>query len=251
MLQGMIFDIREFTIQDGPGLRTTVFLKGCPLSCQWCHNPEGQSPFPQIMHSPAGDRLAGKEYSSTELAAILNRQQALLNSNEGGVTFSGGEPLQQADFVAEVIDQLSGIHVLLDTCGYGSEEKFKLLLKRVNLVYYDLKLIDNNRHKLYTGQNNDLILKNLRIMSASEVPFVIRVPLIPSITDTPENMSSIAATIRNLPGLLHVDLLPYNKAAGAKYKAAGMQWKPDFDENKPVNVDLSIFTDAGITVFVK
>jgi pyruvate formate lyase activating enzyme len=88
-------------------------------------------------------------------------------------------------------------------------------------------------------------------MSASKVPFVIRVPLIPTITDTPENMGSIASTIRNLPGLLHVDLLPYNIAAGAKYKAVGMQWKPDFDENKPVNVDLSIFTDAGITVFIK
>src|SRR5512137_2095104 len=98
MTNGIVFDIREFAVHDGPGIRTTVFLKGCPLACQWCHNPEGQSRQPQAMLSPGGRRTTGKEYTAEELAAILNRQAAILRDNEGGVTFSGGEPLMQAAF---------------------------------------------------------------------------------------------------------------------------------------------------------
>src|SRR5512136_1247357 len=104
MTNGIVFDIREFAVHDGPGIRTTVFLKGCPLACQWCHNPEGQSRQPQAMQGPTGVRIAGVEYSPEALADLLNRQAAILRDNEGGVTFSGGEPLMQAAFVAEVID---------------------------------------------------------------------------------------------------------------------------------------------------
>src|SRR5512134_3718665 len=100
---GLVFNVQRFSTQDGPGLRTTVFLKGCPLACQWCHNPEGQSSQPQIMRSPAGERLAGRPYTAAELAALLNQQVPLLVANEGGLTFSGGEPLLQAEFVADVI----------------------------------------------------------------------------------------------------------------------------------------------------
>lgn len=251
MLTGLVFDIKEFSIHDGPGIRTTVFLKGCPLSCVWCHNPEGQSPLPQVMHNPTGDRLAGTYYTADELAKLLKRQSSIFKLNEGGVTFSGGEPLLQADFVAEVIDQLGDIHILLDTSGQGSSAHFKLLLDRVDLVYFDLKLINTESHKRYTGQDNKLILKNLSLMSQSGVPFVIRVPLIPSITDTQENLCAIANTIRDIPGLLGVELLPYNKSAGAKYHAAGKTWMPDYNENVPVNADLSIFEAVGIQVRVK
>src|SRR5512140_760389 len=122
MTSGIVFDIREFTIHDGPGIRTTVFMKGCPLVCTWCHNPEGQSRQPQIIRSPAGERLAGREYTAEQLAGLLNQQAGILKANEGGVTFSGGEPLLQARFVAEVIDLLADTHILLDTSGYGSEQ---------------------------------------------------------------------------------------------------------------------------------
>jgi pyruvate formate lyase activating enzyme len=250
MLSGMIFDIREFTIRDGPGIRTTVFLKGCPLACMWCHNPEGQSPQPQVMHSRSGDRPVGDLMTSQEVAAILNRQAPILRSNEGGVTFSGGEPLMQAGFVAEVIDRLDDLHVLLDTCGYGSEQDFRLLLARVGLVYYDLKLIDPETHRRYTGCDNALILSNLGVLSASGVPFVIRVPLVPGVTDTRENQTAIAETVKGLPGLVQVDLLPYNRAAGAKYPAAGMAFHPDYDENSSVSIDLAIFEHAGVKVHV-
>jgi pyruvate formate lyase activating enzyme len=173
---------------------------------------------PQEMRSAAGVRQAGKSCLPQDLAAILSRQASILKAGEGGVTFSGGEPLMQADFIAQVIDLLDGFHILLDTSGYGSERDFRLLLERVHLVYYDLKLIDPQAHKRYTGRSNDIILKNLKIMSASSVPFVIRVPLVPGVTDTDENLAPIAGTIKGLSGMLRVDLLPYNRAAGAKYR---------------------------------
>ena len=148
MKSGIIFDIREFPLHDGPRIRTTVFPKGCLLACRWCHNPEGQSYHPEKMTGPAGNRWVGRTYSSTELAGLLVRQNAIFSANEGGVTFSGGEPLSQAGFIAEVIDQLEGIHVVLDTSGYGKPQDFELLLTRVNLVYFDLKIIDPEKTPL-------------------------------------------------------------------------------------------------------
>lgn len=251
MLKGLIFDIKEFSIHDGPGIRSTIFLKGCPLSCMWCHNPEGQSPNPQLMHHPGGVRQVGEFITSEDLARKLNRQATIFKQNEGGVTFSGGEPLMQSEFVAEVIEQLEGIHVVLDTCGHGTSNDFGNLLSRVDLVFYDLKIIDPKMHKKYTGQDNSLILDNLILLSQSGVPFVIRVPLIPSITDTTENLTRIASTIQDLPGLQNVDLLPYNKSAGAKYQPAGMHWQPSYDEKRPVNIELAIFRDLGINAGVK
>ena len=246
MRTGLIFDIQEFAIEDGPGIRTTVFLKGCPLRCQWCHNPESQSSVPQMICSPSGDRLAGVEYTSHELAERLNRQRTLLQAGKGGVTFSGGEPLRQADFLAELIEQLDDLHIILDTSGYGTRRALRMLLKLVHLVYYDLKSTDPRIHQLYTGQSNRPILENLQILSASGVPFVLRVPLVPGVTDTVENLSAIAAVARTLPGLLHVDLLPYNRAAGAKYAAVGIPFQPTFAEDQPVNPRLELFEQAGL-----
>jgi len=250
MTTGIVFDIKEFTVHDGPGLRTTVFLKGCPLACQWCHNPEGQCSQPQIIRSPVGERLAGITYTAVELAALLNSQVPLLTANEGGLTFSGGEPLLQADFVAAVIDLLDDVHILLDTSGFGAEDDFRHLLARVDLVYFDLKLIDRDQHRHYTGCDNDRILRNLQIMSDSGKPFVIRVPLVPGVTDTAENLAAIARTIEGLPGLQMVDLLPYNKVAGAKYRAVGMDFKPDYDETREVSANTRPFDLAGIEVQV-
>jgi pyruvate formate lyase activating enzyme len=248
MTTGIVFDIKEFTVHDGPGVRTTVFLKGCPLTCMWCHNPESQSIQPQIIRSPSGDRLAGREYASAELAALLNQQAALLRANEGGITFSGGEPLFQAEFVAEVIDQLDDTHVLLDTCGHAPPADFLLVLARSDLVFYDLKLIDRAAHMHFTGVDNDLILDNLQLLGKSGKPFVIRVPLVPGVTDTDENLVGIAKTVEKMPGLVEVHLLPYNQAAGSKYRYAGMEFKPDYDEARPVKFNMRIFEQAGIKV---
>ncbi|HTP00903.1 MAG TPA: radical SAM protein [Anaerolineales bacterium] len=250
MRSGVVFDIKEFTVHDGPGIRTTVFMKGCPLSCNWCHNPESLSMQPQYIHSPAGSRLAGKSYTSAELAALLNGQADILRSNEGGVTFSGGEPLLQAEFVAEVMDLLPGVHILLDTSGIGSEQAFRSLVRRSDLIFFDLKLMDRAAHLFHTGRDNDLILHNLRLLSASGKPFVIRVPLVPGVTDTDENLRAIAGAVRGLAGMLHVELLPYNRAAGAKYEAAGVEFRPKYDETRPVSINPAPFEQAGVHVRV-
>jgi pyruvate formate lyase activating enzyme len=247
---GIIFDIKEFAVHDGPGMRTTVFLKGCPLACQWCHNPEGQSRRPQVITGLAGDRLAGVEYSPEALAALLNRHGPILRGGEGGVTFSGGEPLMQAPFLAEVAALLDDLHLLLDTSGSAPEEDLRRVLVWMDLVYFDLKIVDPALHRRYTGQSNERILSNLRVVSASGVPFVVRIPLVPGVTDTPENLAALAKTICGLPGLARVDLLPYNRAAGAKYEAAEKRFQPEYDENRPVNADCGMFERMGLKVRV-
>lgn len=181
---------------------------------------------------------------------MLNRQADILRANEGGVTFSGGEPLLQAEFVAQVIDLLDDVHVLLDTSGYASEEDFRRVAERTRLVFFDLKLIDREAHLRYTGVTNDAILSNLYVLSALGVPFVARVPLIPGVADSDENLSAIAETVRGLPNLVRVDLLPYNKAAGAKYEFAGMEFRPDYDEARPLNLNLTAFQKAKVPVRV-
>jgi len=246
----MVFDIKEFAVHDGPGIRTTVFLKGCPLRCVWCQNPEGLSPAPEIMRSPVGERRVGTEYTSAELAAILNSQADILRRNEGGVTFSGGEPLTQTAFVAEVIDALDNVHTLLDTSGYATEHDFRLVAGKVDLIYFDLKLIDAAEHEKWTGVDNTLILRNLHLIPQLDTPFVVRIPLVPSVTDTDENLTAIAETVRGMSGLQQIDLLPYNKAAGGKYKACGMDFKVDYDEARDVNANAAIFADVGVDVYV-
>ncbi len=251
MHKGIVFDIKEFAVHDGPGLRTTVFLKGCPLACMWCHNPEGQSHEPQEMHGPSGNRIAGVEYTSAQIAAMLNRQAPIFQKNEGGVTFSGGEPLMQAEFIAEVIDQLDDVHVLLDTSGFGKESDLRLLIERLNMVYFDIKLVDARAHRVYTGVDNHAILHNLQVVNESCVPLVIRVPLVPGVTDTDENFRQIAALVKDMPALVSVDLLPYNRQAGAKYPAAGMKFQPNYAETQVMRTNKDLFQDAGIKVNVR
>jgi pyruvate formate lyase activating enzyme len=248
MLTGVIFDIKEFAVHDGPGVRVTVFLKGCPLRCSWCHNPEGWSPRPQVLRGAAGDRVAGQVFSSAELAARINSQADLLRTGEGGVTFSGGEPLAQAEFVAEVTDQLDNLDVVLETSAHAGEAGFSLVARKCSLVFFDLKLADPDQHRRHTGTDNARILRNLRLLGGLGVPFVIRVPLIPGVTDTDANLSGIAGLIAGIPGLQRVDLLPYNRAAGAKYAACGLAFQPTFDESRPVECNTAPFEAAGVEV---
>jgi pyruvate formate lyase activating enzyme len=244
---GVVFDIREFTVHDGPGIRTTVFLKGCPLRCAWCHNPEGLSFEPQWLESASGKRLVGIQYHSDELADRLNRQAPVLRPH-GGVTFSGGEPLAQAAFLIEVIDRLDRLHVTLDTSGWADASVFRQVVERVDLVLLDLKLIDSAAHRQWTGQGNAPILKNLQALREMQKPCIVRVPLIPGVTDTDANLQAIAATVRDMPSLLQVDLLPYHRTAGGKYAACGLSWQPAFDESQSPNANVTPFQGYGISV---
>lgn len=250
MVTGIIFDIQEFAVHDGPGIRITVFLKGCPLSCPWCHNPEGISFEPQIMGEGTNRRIVGRQYTSSELADIINSQADILRFNKGGVTFSGGEPLSQAEFISEVVDRLDKVHVLLDTSGYGDKDNFRNLIMKCDLIYYDLKFIDRKKHQKYTGSDNTIILDNLKTLNRLKIPFVTRIPLVPGITDTDDNLMAIAQKIKKMPSLVRVDLLTYNTAAGGKYKAIGMNYIMKSLESVRPNINRSIFQDYGIMVNV-
>jgi glycyl-radical enzyme activating protein family len=249
-MNGTIFDIKGFSIHDGDGARTTVFLKGCPLRCAWCHNPEGLSFAPQLMKRKASCAncgacvkgcshdecqkwgvclyacpenlvtVCGYEISATDLAAKLLKNKDFLNSNGGGVTFSGGEPLSQSDFILSVIPLLEGMHTAVETSGYVPEADFIKAASAVDTVMIDVKLADSARHEKYTGVKNDLILRNLSWLQNSGVRHVIRVPLIPGITDTYANLLAVA----EIAGESAVELLPYNNLAGSKYDSAGVEF---------------------------
>jgi pyruvate formate lyase activating enzyme len=247
--RGIVFDIREFTVHDGPGIRTTVFLKGCPLRCAWCHNPEGLLPGPQLLLGPRGGRVSGRTYGAAELAAILLRQAPLFG-RDGGVTLSGGEPLAQAAFAADLAGRLEGIHVTLDTSGHASEDDFRLVAGRCDLVLFDLKFADPIAHRRWTGADNGPILRNLDVLVGMGIPFILRIPLVPGVTDGEENLRAIAEKVRGMPGLLRIELLAYNRVAGAKYAACGLEWNPGFEEARPVAVDPACLAGAGVEVCV-
>ena len=261
-MQGLIFDIEEFAVYDGPGIRTAVFFKGCPLRCNWCHNPEGLLPRPQrvvsslCMHCgkcrevcPTPDhctacgrcaqvcprnciRIAGKYWTSDELAAKLLANAPLLKMNGGGITFSGGECSLQTDFILEVRPKLGDLHCAIETCGHADPSQFCRLITAMDLVLFDIKHIDPVIHKQYTGVDNHLIRQNLNTLIASGIPFISRIPVIPGVNDTEENLTETARWLAGASNLIMVELLPYNKAAGAKYQSVGMTYAPIFDEAK-------------------
>ena len=252
-MKGMIFDIKEMALHDGPGIRTTVFLKGCPLRCKWCHNPDGFStarelsfnsslcidcgscrreceheeckPFSRCIRAcPRGIlRIVGREVGAEELLDELISGASVLGESFGGFTFSGGEPLMQWEFLSELLRHLSSYHRAIETSGYAEESVFRSVIDRCDLVIMDIKIADSERHKFYTGRDNRLILNNLALLLASGKPHVIRTPLIPGITDTDENLSAIKALI----GDAVWERLPYNTMAGAKYALLGRKYELD------------------------
>nr|WP_278739639.1 radical SAM protein [Alistipes onderdonkii] len=181
MEKGIVFSIEEFAIHDGPGIRTTVFLKGCPLRCAWCHNPEGISPEPQYMDRRDGRTMCGYAICSGELAGKLLRNKAVYAMNRGGVTLTGGEPLLQAAFAAEVLAalQAAGVHTAVETSGYAAPDVFRRVAGHADLVLFDVKHADPVQHRRWTGVDNAPILRNLAWLCTSGRPFVVRIPLIP------------------------------------------------------------------------
>lgn len=273
MNDALVFSIEEFSTFDGPGIRTTVFLKGCPLRCSWCHNPEGQSFENQILKAHRGCagcgacikagsghltaesipvcpngllRWAARAYTPETLVQQLNPSFGMLLLSGGGITFSGGEPLSHPEFLEKTLCLLQGkIHTAVQTCGYCDEAAFGRILALADYFLFDIKLMDESAHKRHTGVSNQKILRNFRSLCKSDKPFTVRTPLIPGVTDTPENLDAIAALLAD-NGIKAIELLPYNTAAGSKYKSVGRAYAPMFDESMPVNPHLDIFTRWGI-----
>jgi pyruvate formate lyase activating enzyme len=264
-LTGVTFNVQRFSTEDGPGIRTTVFMKGCPLRCRWCHNPEGLSPKAQLIWydvrcigarrclaacpvealelTPEGMRidrercqpcdlcaeacpsgaleLIGRRWTPEELLAQVAKDTAFYETSGGGVTVSGGEPTMQPDFVEAFLRlcRESGIATALDTCGYADWSVYERLLPYVDLVLFDLKILDRERHRQATGVYPDRILANAAAIAERGMPMWIRTPIIPGYTDDEANIGALAAFIRNrLPTVQRWDLLAYTNLGVSKYR---------------------------------
>ena len=290
MSAGVVFDIKEFAVFDGPGIRTTVFMKGCPLRCQWCHNPEGLSPKPQLMVSAAAcahcgacermcplhdgpvmpgsacwqpegcmacgecipackgglRRIAGTEWTAKALAARLNKDADVYAATGGGVTFSGGEPLLQWAFVSEVIDRLEGVHTAVETSGFTSDAVFEQVMRKLDLVMMDWKVSDPERHRYFTGVDQAPIRRHAEMLAAGDTPFILRMPIIPGVNDEEAHFRTVAELVKGAKALVRIDILPYQRAAGAKYGMVGKTYAPEFDGTKQPEYHPGAFDDCGI-----
>lgn len=260
-------DIKRLTLHDGPGIRTTVFVKGCPLHCLWCHNPEtmyggkellfrekncvncarcenvclqkvhffqeGKHCFRKENCIQCGKctqncwynalEICGKEYKKEELSALLLKDKSFFQTSGGGVTFSGGEPLLYAEFIAEILKMLQKekIHCAIDSCGYIPFEAFEKVLPFTDLFLLDLKGMDEKKHIENTGVSNKLIHENLRRLASYKVPVEIRMPVIPLCNDAEEEFHAAGRFLKELPNITTIRLLPYHDMAREKYRAVG------------------------------
>jgi len=235
-IHGIIFDIKRYSIHDGPGIRTTVFLKGCPLACRWCQNPESRNLQPDVIKEkaflrefytrmPNGDIAVGRSMKADEVLREIEKDVIFYDESGGGVTFSGGEPLMQPEFLCRLLHQCSqrDIHTAVDTTGFAGRPVIEDVMKYADLFLYDLKCIDNADHELYTGVPVKPVLENLGIIARAGKDIIIRVPVIPGITDTENNIHGIISVMQGLPGLTRVDLLPFNHFGFSKYKRIGAE----------------------------
>lgn len=269
MVEGNIFDVKKFAVHDGPGIRTTVFFKGCPLNCWWCHNPEGISkdndiffyetkciecgtcieicPEDAVMEKdtividrekcstcgvcadncPSGAlQNTSRTLTSDEVMEEIKKSIIFYDSSDGGVTFSGGEPLMQIEFLKELIEKCKDedIHITLDTSGHVDSDLFESIIDDIDLFLYDLKLMYDEQHKKYTGISNEMILRNLKLLSEKGKEVIIRFPIIPDITDKDENIDEIIDFLSDLKNVRQIDILAYHNVE-EKYKRLGIEYK--------------------------
>ena len=233
-MTGIIFDIKRFAVNDGPGIRTTVFLKGCPLRCRWCHNPESIDPAPCSVSKVLKlngqcfikEETYGYEISIDKLFSELEKERVFMDESGGGVTFSGGEPLQQFIFLTEMLTicKRHDIHTAIDTALFASWENIKAVVELADLFLVDLKLMDSAAHKKYTGIPNEQILDNIRKLSASDTSIILRIPMIPGVTTSADNISQSISFLKSLNGKIsEVHLLPFHNAAKEKYIRVGKE----------------------------
>ena len=276
--KGLIFDIKRYSIHDGPGLRTTIFFKGCPLRCWWCHNPESQLNKMEIIHyqnkciacktceaicpknaiqfkdKPIINKnscdlcglcvdncptnaleMVGKYYTVQELLDEVAKERDFVEES-GGVTISGGEPFMQYEFLVELLKALkeNGYHTAVDTTGYTKIDYLLEAAKYCDLFMYDIKHMDDEKHKLYTGVSNRIILNNLLELDKSGAKINIRIPIIPTINDDEKNIMKTIAFLKQLKNITNIDLLPYHNMMIDKYSRLSKKFKLNH-VNKPSN----------------
>jgi pyruvate formate lyase activating enzyme len=271
MITGTVFDIRRYSIHDGPGIRTAVFFKGCTLECRWCHNPEGHAYQPELIFRPArcilcddcvtvcpngaisrqgdtiqidrtrckvsGDcagvcnaealQVVGREMTVQQVITEIERDTVFYEQSGGGVTITGGEPLAQPRFLVELLSacRTNALHTAVDTSGFSPWSILDEIRQLVDLFLYDLKLMDNKRHCLWTGKSNADILSNLRQLSETGSRLLVRIPLIPGINDDEDNLRQTGAFLTSLPNIPPVELLPYHNIAETKYTGLGVEYR--------------------------
>jgi pyruvate formate lyase activating enzyme len=268
MTSGIIFDIKKYAIHDGPGIRTTVFFKGCPLACRWCHNPEGLNTSPQHIHRPErclgcgecvklcprhalapsdngsflndekcilcrtcvshcpseAHEIIGMDMSVDAVVAELQKDVVFYDASKGGVTFSGGEPLMQPEFLLELLDACGrlDLHRTVDTTGYAEARILAEAADSTDLFLYDLKQMDPEKHRQFTGVSNQRILGNLRMLVGRGARVNVRLPVIPGFNMDEDNIERTAEFLASLAGVNTVSLLPFHSAAAGKYARLGV-----------------------------
>jgi pyruvate formate lyase activating enzyme len=233
---GYIFDIKKYSINDGPGIRTTIFFKGCPLNCLWCHNPESQQLKPEKIDSSGrwnyysyscSSSTIGKEITPIEVFTEIKKDIPFYNESGGGATFSGGEPLMQPEFLLRLLKLCKehNIQTAVDTSGYASYKIFEAIEDHTDLFLFDIKIADEELHKKYTGVSNKLITENLTKLSSRVNKIIIRIPVIPSVNDDDININKIINLLSSLSGYREVNLLPYHNSAKEKYGKLGKEYK--------------------------
>lgn len=243
-MDGTVFNIQKFCVNDGPGIRTTVFLKGCPLKCLWCHNPESQAVSPEIMfyadkcmgcgrcaELTAGDsdfvcfnsakEICGKTMSAQEVISEVLKDKIFYENSGGGMTLSGGEPLYQYDFAMELLMKAkeNRLHTAVETCGFISGERLKKISEYTDLFLFDYKETNSDLHKEYTGVGNETVISNLELLNRLSKQIILRCPIIPGYNDREEHFDGICAVADRLENILHVELEPYHSLGNGKYTA--------------------------------
>jgi len=295
---GVVFDIKRFALDDGPGIRTTAFLKGCPLCCWWCHNPEGQSPAPELMYRknlclsceecektclqralsfkekhlridrdkcnlcgacvhacPSGAlTIIGKRMNVDDVIEELAKDSAFYDQSKGGITVSGGEPLMQPGFLESILAACKEkhIHTAVDTSGFASPSTLRRMREKTDLFLYDLKIIDDDKHRRFVGASNRRILENFRTLAETGSRLLVRFPMIPNINDDELNIKQTAEFITSC-GINSIFLLPYHRSGIEKYRSLGRKYRlkeTETPSNRRIKAAKKRFETHGVRVTV-